>query len=74
MKTRLRVWKGEQEISDDLKLVPEGALPGGWSQYELCYVAKDAEGHPSAPEHVGWIESGYLSDCAERFHYIVEAV
>ena len=70
--TRLRVWKGDHDISQDLVLRGGRALPGGWSQYELVYVARDPEGHPSAEEHVGWLESGAPSDFAEGFRFALE--
>ena len=71
MKTRLRVWKGEQDISDELELRDRKALPGGWSQAQLVYIPKDQTGHPSAEEFVGWIESGIPMDFADGFRFEV---
>lgn len=72
--TRLRVWKGNVEISDDIETRNGKGNPFGWSCSELVYVAKDVTGHPSAPEHVGWLYCGEPDRIAEGFRYEIEEV
>ena len=74
MRTRLRVWKGEVEISDHVALQNGKANPFGWSQHELVYIPKDATGHDSAPEFIGYIESGYPIAFRPGFRFEIEDV
>lgn len=69
MRTRLRVWKGDTEITEHIERGGGQALPG-WSSSVLLYIPKDHTGHPSAPERVGFLVAG--SPCAIADGFRVE--
>ncbi len=47
-RTRVRIFKIDKEISDDIELKNKKSNPFGWSQSEIHYDG----------ERIGWIESG----------------
>lgn len=61
MTTRLTIFKGDIDISDDITLENRKANPFGWSQSEIHYEGK----------RIGWLESGYPMDFEPGFRFIV---
>jgi len=62
MKTRLKIFCEDMEISDEVSLENGKANPFGWSQYEIHY-----EG-----QKIGWLESGRPMDFEEGFTFVLE--
>lgn len=59
MVTRLTIYKGEQDISDNVSLENRKSNPFGWSQSEIHYQS----------ERIGWLESGEPMDFKEGYSF-----
>lgn len=59
MTTRLTIYKGDQDISDDCSLENRKASPFGWSQSEIHYQG----------QRIGWLESGYPMDFIDGYSF-----
>ena len=57
--TRLIIYKGEKDISDEVTLENKKSNPFGWSQMEVHYEGK----------RIGWIESRCPVDFIEGFSF-----
>lgn len=57
--TRVTIFKGDVDISDDVTLENRKSNPFGWSQMEVHYQG----------ERIGWIENGYCQTFSDGYSF-----